>query len=238
MYSVRGTDTICAISWMRYPMCAVHHQKVIHRDIKPSNLLLADDGHVKVLTPCCTRRDGQSPRHSYTFCTRTSMQALEMCAQIADFGISDQFSGDDVSVTSTAGTPAFLAPECLHEGGGSFSGKACATRAQPHAPTPVPRSAPATATRTLMLLIRCQSYSFECRHWTCGRWASRSTASCSDTCPSRTATGSRSTRRCSRSRSSSPRGARLLVVFLLVCSDLSNTRPMVNVGFLGVAVRW
>lgn len=46
-----------------------------------------------------------------------------VCAQIADFGISDQFSGDDVSVTSTAGTPAFLAPECLREGGGSFSGK-------------------------------------------------------------------------------------------------------------------
>lgn len=33
--------------------------------------------------------------------------------QIADFGVSNEFTGTDVYLTSTAGTPAFMAPEAL-----------------------------------------------------------------------------------------------------------------------------
>jgi serine/threonine protein kinase len=33
--------------------------------------------------------------------------------QIADFGVSDEFTGNDVYLTSTAGTPSFMAPEAL-----------------------------------------------------------------------------------------------------------------------------
>ena len=33
--------------------------------------------------------------------------------QIADFGVSNEFTGADIYLTSTAGTPAFMAPEAL-----------------------------------------------------------------------------------------------------------------------------
>ena len=36
-----------------------------------------------------------------------------MYFQIADFGVSNEFTGNDVFLTSTAGTPAFMAPEAL-----------------------------------------------------------------------------------------------------------------------------
>lgn len=43
--------------------------------------------------------------------------------KIADFGVSNQFEGTDALLTSTVGTPAFLAPEALSENRTNFSGK-------------------------------------------------------------------------------------------------------------------
>ncbi|XP_061754315.1 calcium/calmodulin-dependent protein kinase kinase 1 isoform X4 [Nerophis ophidion] len=44
--------------------------------------------------------------------------------KIADFGVSNQFEGSDAMLSSTAGTPAFMAPETLSNKRKSFSGKA------------------------------------------------------------------------------------------------------------------
>ncbi|KAL4223738.1 Calcium calmodulin-dependent protein kinase kinase 2 [Mactra antiquata] len=44
--------------------------------------------------------------------------------KIADFGVSNEFTGSDVYLTSTAGTPSFMAPEALKEEKENFSGKA------------------------------------------------------------------------------------------------------------------
>lgn len=44
--------------------------------------------------------------------------------KIADFGVSNQFEGNDALLSSTAGTPAFMAPETLSDKFKSFSGKA------------------------------------------------------------------------------------------------------------------
>ncbi|KAI5615548.1 calcium/calmodulin-dependent protein kinase kinase 1 isoform X2, partial [Silurus asotus] len=44
--------------------------------------------------------------------------------KIADFGVSNQFEGNDAMLSSTAGTPAFMAPETLSDNRKSFSGKA------------------------------------------------------------------------------------------------------------------
>ncbi|XP_052799906.1 calcium/calmodulin-dependent protein kinase kinase 1-like isoform X2 [Mya arenaria] len=44
--------------------------------------------------------------------------------KIADFGVSNEFTGTDVFLTSTAGTPAFMAPEALKEEKENFSGRA------------------------------------------------------------------------------------------------------------------
>lgn len=44
--------------------------------------------------------------------------------KIADFGVSNQFEGNDAQLSSTAGTPAFMAPEAISDSGKSFSGKA------------------------------------------------------------------------------------------------------------------
>ena len=43
--------------------------------------------------------------------------------KIADFGVSNQFEGNDALLSSTAGTPAFMAPETLSDIHQSFSGK-------------------------------------------------------------------------------------------------------------------
>lgn len=43
--------------------------------------------------------------------------------KIADFGVSNQFEGNDAMLSSTAGTPAFMAPETLSDKRKSFSGK-------------------------------------------------------------------------------------------------------------------
>ena len=43
--------------------------------------------------------------------------------KIADFGVSNEFEGTDALLSSTAGTPAFMAPEVLSENDQSFSGK-------------------------------------------------------------------------------------------------------------------
>lgn len=43
--------------------------------------------------------------------------------KIADFGVSNQFEGNDALLSSTAGTPAFMAPETLCDTRKSFSGK-------------------------------------------------------------------------------------------------------------------
>lgn len=42
--------------------------------------------------------------------------------KIADFGVSNEFTGNDVYLSGTAGTPAFMAPETLSEKG-NFSGR-------------------------------------------------------------------------------------------------------------------
>ncbi|XP_027704528.1 calcium/calmodulin-dependent protein kinase kinase 1 isoform X1 [Vombatus ursinus] len=44
--------------------------------------------------------------------------------KIADFGVSNQFEGNDAQLSSTAGTPAFMAPETISDSGQSFRGKA------------------------------------------------------------------------------------------------------------------
>uniref|UniRef100_A0A673H4F1 calcium/calmodulin-dependent protein kinase n=1 Tax=Sinocyclocheilus rhinocerous TaxID=307959 RepID=A0A673H4F1_9TELE len=44
--------------------------------------------------------------------------------KIADFGVSNQFEGNDALLSSTAGTPAFMAPETLSDNRKNFSGKA------------------------------------------------------------------------------------------------------------------
>uniref|UniRef100_A0A669ELM3 Calcium/calmodulin-dependent protein kinase kinase 1, alpha b n=1 Tax=Oreochromis niloticus TaxID=8128 RepID=A0A669ELM3_ORENI len=44
--------------------------------------------------------------------------------KIADFGVSKEFEGTDALLSSTAGTPAFMAPETMTEHEQSFSGKA------------------------------------------------------------------------------------------------------------------
>lgn len=43
--------------------------------------------------------------------------------KIADFGVSNEFEGNDALLSSTAGTPAFMAPETLTDHDESFSGK-------------------------------------------------------------------------------------------------------------------
>lgn len=43
--------------------------------------------------------------------------------KIADFGVSNQFEGNDALLSSTAGTPAFMAPETLSDSAEGFSGK-------------------------------------------------------------------------------------------------------------------
>lgn len=43
--------------------------------------------------------------------------------KIADFGVSNEFEGTDALLSSTAGTPAFMAPEMMTEYEQSFSGK-------------------------------------------------------------------------------------------------------------------
>lgn len=43
--------------------------------------------------------------------------------KIADFGVSKEFEGTDALLSSTAGTPAFMAPETMTEHEQSFSGK-------------------------------------------------------------------------------------------------------------------
>lgn len=43
--------------------------------------------------------------------------------KIADFGVSNEFEGPDALLSSTAGTPAFMAPEMMTENEQSFSGK-------------------------------------------------------------------------------------------------------------------
>ncbi|KAJ3652130.1 hypothetical protein Zmor_018122 [Zophobas morio] len=44
--------------------------------------------------------------------------------QIADLGVCNEFNGSDAFLSSTAGTPAFTAPEALGDNKSSFSGKA------------------------------------------------------------------------------------------------------------------
>ncbi|XP_060929127.1 calcium/calmodulin-dependent protein kinase kinase 1b [Limanda limanda] len=44
--------------------------------------------------------------------------------KIADFGVSNEFEGADALLSSTAGTPAFMAPEMMNEHEQGFSGKA------------------------------------------------------------------------------------------------------------------
>lgn len=53
--------------------------------------------------------------------------------KIADFGVSNQFEGNDAQLSSTAGTPAFMAPEAISDTGKSFSGKV-SLHSQPELP--------------------------------------------------------------------------------------------------------
>ena len=42
-----------------------------------------------------------------------SVCRCSLSQQIADFGVSEEFEADDVTLSHTAGTPAFMAPETL-----------------------------------------------------------------------------------------------------------------------------
>lgn len=44
--------------------------------------------------------------------------------KIADFGVSNEFTGSDIELSNTAGTPAFMAPETLRDEKENFHGKA------------------------------------------------------------------------------------------------------------------
>ncbi|XP_038058645.1 calcium/calmodulin-dependent protein kinase kinase 1-like isoform X2 [Patiria miniata] len=44
--------------------------------------------------------------------------------KIADFGVSDRFEGIDALLSDTVGTPAFMAPETLHEDSNKYGGRA------------------------------------------------------------------------------------------------------------------
>ena len=61
--------------------------------------------------------------HNWKLCDPSS--ACFSMLQIADFGVSNEFQGDDVLLTSTVGTPAFLAPEALKDEKQQFTGKVC-----------------------------------------------------------------------------------------------------------------
>lgn len=61
--------------------------------------------------------------------------------KIADFGVSNQFEGADALLSSTVGTPAFLAPEALTETRENFSGKV----REPEHRCPLPLPPPPTA---------------------------------------------------------------------------------------------
>lgn len=52
--------------------------------------------------------------------------------KIADFGVSNEFEGTDALLSSTAGTPAFMAPETVSEHGQGFSGKVRSERSISH----------------------------------------------------------------------------------------------------------
>ena len=56
------------------------------------------------------------------------------CLQIADFGVSNEFQGRDALLTSTAGTPAFMAPETLKEEKEQFAGKVTKTHSSNTSP--------------------------------------------------------------------------------------------------------
>jgi len=43
--------------------------------------------------------------------------------QIADFGVSNEFQGEDIRLTNTVGTPAFQAPEALQDEKQAFTGR-------------------------------------------------------------------------------------------------------------------
>lgn len=64
--------------------------------------------------------------------------------KIADFGVSNQFEGNDAQLSSTAGTPAFMAPEAISDTGKSFSGKVglCSQLMPPGTPGMAQRVAP------------------------------------------------------------------------------------------------
>lgn len=43
--------------------------------------------------------------------------------KIADFGVSNQFDGDDAVISNSVGTPAFMPPEAITEHSSSWLGK-------------------------------------------------------------------------------------------------------------------
>jgi serine/threonine protein kinase len=43
--------------------------------------------------------------------------------KIGDFGVSNEFDGDDAVITNSVGTPAFMPPEAITESGNSWLGK-------------------------------------------------------------------------------------------------------------------
>ena len=101
---------------------AVHFRKIIHRDIKPSNLLLDRNNNVKVglvflaMVIELTCRGSvlvahfSHPSLHFEF-SRQVCQTDRLFHRIADFGLSQEFEGDDATLLSTVGSPAFYAPE-------------------------------------------------------------------------------------------------------------------------------
>lgn len=78
---------------------------MIHRDIKPDNLLLDDTDCIKVHTLVVY--------DTMLVCTNVCMIHAYLANQIADFGVSEEIEQTESNLTRWAGTPAFVAPECL-----------------------------------------------------------------------------------------------------------------------------
>ncbi len=92
-----------------HPHPPVHSQHIIHRDIKPDNLLLDDNDRIKVCPYLCK----QPLPSSFPLVLSCDNHVTLLSNQIADFGVSEEIDTSDSRLSRSAGTPAFLSPECL-----------------------------------------------------------------------------------------------------------------------------
>lgn len=83
----------------------MHRFRMLHRDIKPSNVLL------------CERAQPDSAHHMHGHAYSPPPPILKL----ADFGLSRAFSSKTFEATSCVGTPYYMSPECMKQGGYTFS---------------------------------------------------------------------------------------------------------------------